>query len=90
MNKIVELKENGSGIIRKAKVAGKLFFDGTKEAAVAPNTINTAAVMGLVQGLKYKGNLKRGAQGTLATVVILSGAKGIENVVREWGQVKRA
>lgn len=90
MNKIVEMKENGSGIIRKAEVAGKLFFDGAKESAVAPETINTAAVMGLIQGLKYRGDLKRGVQGTVATVVILSGAKGLEKVVREWEQVKRA
>lgn len=58
-----------------------LFADGAIAQLKHPYTINAAAVIGLLQGLKYNGNFKRGVTAGLATVLVFMTANGLYNVV---------
>lgn len=61
--------------IKKAKIIGTVFLHGAKDGILETNTLVWAAGMGLVQGFKYNGNLKRG----LTSAAITAGAFGVVN-----------
>ena len=46
--------------MKEAKLVGKIFVKGVINQATEPTTLMWAGAIGLIQGLKYKGNLKRG------------------------------
>ena len=58
--------------------------------ATDPNCLSLAAVTGLYQGLKYKGSIKAGIKGSLATVVVFGALTSVENIVRNWELVKES
>lgn len=75
-------------ILKKGNLIGKVFMDGVKVQLEQEWTWAAAATIGLYQGLKYKGNIKTGVAGGLAVLVVLSGASGVYNVVRNWSSIK--
>ena len=77
-------------IMQKANFVGKVFIGGVKEQLSQEWTWGAAALVGLSQGLKYKGSIKLGIQGGLATLVVIAGANGAYNVVSYWDKIKLA
>ena len=75
-------------ILEKGKIIGKVFTDGAKVQLEQQWLWGTAATVGLMQGLKYKGSIKSGIFGGLAVLITLAGANGISNVVSQWSTVK--
>lgn len=58
--------------------------------ATDPNALSSAMVVGLYQGLKYKGSIKAGVKGSIATLVVFGTMNSIENIVRNWELVKES
>ena len=50
----------------------------------------SAATVGLVQGLKYNGDLKRGIKAALVTEVVYLGTRLTNNIVTNWEVIKDA
>ena len=75
---------------RKAKLAGKIFIDAAIKSATSADTITVATTTGLVQGLKYRGSLKRGIEGCVGTMIVLGVARGLYSVGTNWEVIKRA
>lgn len=50
--------------------------------------IGMAASVGLMQGLKYGGSVKRGLTGSAYTLGVMFVANGVYNVVTEWNNIK--
>lgn len=44
--------------------------------------------VGLYQGLKYNGNLARGVKAGISTMLVLSAATGVMNVMQNWDKLK--
>lgn len=76
--------------LRRAKVAGKIFMDAAIKSATNADTITVATTTGLVQGLKYRGSLKRGIEGCVGTMIVLGVANGLLSVGTNWEVIKRA
>ena len=72
----------------KFKFVKTVFVGGCKEQLKQSWVIGTAAGIGLSQGLKYNGSIKRGLIGSAATVAVLCTANGIYNVVTFWDKIK--
>ena len=54
------------------------------------DTYALALAVGAYQGLKYKGNLKRGIQTGCVIVGVMAVCNGIQNVAVHWDKIKRA
>lgn len=72
----------------KVKFVKTVFIGGCKEQLKQSWVIGTAAGIGLSQGLKYNGSIKRGVIGSTAAIVVLCTANGIYNVVTFWDKIK--
>ena len=48
-----------------------------------------AAGIGLSQGLKYNGSIKRGLSGAAATIIVICAANVVYNTVSEWDKIKK-
>lgn len=75
-------------ILEKSNFIGTVFMDGVKAQLKQELTWTAAAVIGLSQGLKYKGSIKTGLVGGLAVVTVLAGANGIYNITSCWDKIK--
>lgn len=67
--------------LKKCQFIGIVFKGGVKSQLKQEWTWGAAAVVGLSQGLKYKGDIKTGIAGGIAVVAVLGVASGIYNVV---------
>ena len=63
---------------------GRLFVKGVKSSIRQEWIWTFSAITGLYQGLKYKGNIKNGITGALATLLTFATIGGIYNVVAEY------
>lgn len=59
----------------------KLFKDGFMGQVLREDTIGVAAGVGIIQGLKYAGSMKRGVVAGAATLAVLGTVNGIRNVI---------
>lgn len=71
----------------KAIAHGQTFGEAVKNQATDDGTLMVALGLGLIQGLKYNGNFKRGL--TTAAVIIgtYSAINGVVNVARNWKKI---
>lgn len=76
-------------MMNKINKIGKVFVDGVKVQLKQEWVWSLATVVGLYQGLKYKGNLKNGLLGGLATLITIGTANGIYNVVTNFDYIKQ-
>lgn len=74
-------------LLEKMQFIGTVFTGGAKTQLKQEWTWAAAAVIGLHQGLKYKGNLKSGVAGGVAVLGTLAGANGIYNIVVNWDKI---
>lgn len=68
----------------KVKFTGRVFVLGCKKQAADSNTLGMATVVGLAQGLKYKGNFKLGIETGLAVFGVVCVSNGIKCVIQNW------
>lgn len=69
-----------------------LIYSTFKYAALSQlkneDTFVVGVGVGLYQGLKYNGNLVRGVKNGVATMLVLSAATGVLNVMQNWDKIK--
>ena len=70
--------------LRKAKLVGVAFLNGFEHAAIDEDNLSIAGFVGLYQGLKYNGNLKRGITSGLVTLAVFSTIDGVRTVTKNW------
>lgn len=76
-------------VLEKANFVGQVFIGGVKKQLEQEWVWETAAAIGLYQGLKYTGSIKRGIVGGVAALAVISGANGMSNVVAYWDKIKK-
>ena len=88
-NKLIEMKESivANKLTRQVVVAARIFKEGATSGIMRSDTIAVAAGTALMQGTKYKGSVKRAAEGALQAFVIFGIAGGVSNLVGKWEQV---
>ena len=67
--------------LEKAKLVVSLFHYGGMNQLEQDWVIGTAAGIGLMQGLKYNGSIKRGVKASAATLGVMYVANGFNNVI---------
>ena len=72
----------------KVMVLGEVFVKGFVNQLQDENVIGTGVVVGLAQGLKYKGSIKAGAQGFAGAMVAQGLYGGVVNVVKAYNELK--
>jgi len=75
-------------ILEKSNIIRTVFMDGVKAQLSQEWTWGATAVIGLHQGLKYKGNIKTGISGGLAVLIVLAGMNGAYNIASHWDKIK--
>ena len=91
MTNVIEMKEKYEGKYRgKIEKATELFLEGAKISMVDENNIMTALTLGLIQGLKYKGNFKRGAKTAFTGMAVIGFGNGLVCVIKNWDKVKQS
>lgn len=83
-NYVEQIKEEvrTSAYFKTAKDVKNIFVDSAMKQISDENTIMLAAIIGLSQGLKYNGNLKRGVKAGAATLMVLGSVNGVANVLK--------
>ncbi|MCF8018139.1 MAG: hypothetical protein K9L62_01950 [Vallitaleaceae bacterium] len=76
--------------IEKVKFVVSVFHHGGMNQLEQDWAISTAAIIGLQQGLKYNGNIKRGVQGGVAVLGVMYVANGLNNVIGHRQEIKKA
>lgn len=90
---IIKLEKNKDTTLPlpdRLKIGGKLFLEGFRAQATDESTAGVAIAGGLWQGMKYKGDLKKGLKAGAVIELSLCVGNGIRNVVRNYGKAKRA
>lgn len=73
---------------KKVMVLGEVFIKGFTTQLQDENVIGTGAVVGLAQGLKYKGSIKAGAQGFAGAMIAQGLFGGVVNTVKAYKELK--
>ena len=73
---------------KKMELVKKIAIKSTWNQLEQPDTYKWAAGIGLYQGLKYGGSVTRGLKGSFATVVVMTGANIINNLVKHKDDIK--
>lgn len=68
--------------VGRIKSVGKIFVKSFGMQAVEPSTLVLAGLIGLGQGFKYNGNLKRGLVAGAVTMSVMGTIYGITNVAK--------
>lgn len=71
----------------KVMVLGEVFVKGFVNQIQDENVIGTSSIVGLAQGLKYKGSIKAGAQGFAGAMVVQGLYGGVVNVVKAYKEL---
>ena len=77
-------------VLRRINLGALTFYYAAKHQCIREETIGLAAIVGLHQGLKYKGSIKSGITGMIATLVVLGAANGALQVIECWDKIKTA
>jgi hypothetical protein len=75
--------------LEKVNFIGHVFMYAAKAQLNQEWTLGMAAVIGLQQGLKYKGSFKQGVIGFAATLGVVMAVNGVSNVINHWDQIKQ-
>jgi hypothetical protein len=75
---------------RKFEVISDITVKSVKLQFQDIRTWQAAAAVGLVQGLKYRGNLGQGMKAGVATVGVLTGVNVISNLIKNSDNIKKA
>lgn len=76
-------------ILRNTKYVGKKFVGGVAKQVVQPDTLLMGGLVGLIQGFKYSGNVKRGIVAGLITVGVMGCINGISNAAKGIDEIRK-
>ena len=82
-------KEGFDKLKKRVKVTGKLFKDGFVEQVTDPKTITSSALVGIQQGMKYTGDVRRGLKAGAVTLWVLGAVNGTVNVLVNASKIKK-
>lgn len=82
-------KETVEKLAKKGKAAGDIALSSAMRQISNQQTLNVAVGVGLIQGLKYNGNFKRGVKAGLVTVGVYAGMNAVTNVAENWDYIKK-
>lgn len=66
--------------LKRVRLTSKVFAHATVKSMFATDTMVFGTVLGLVQGLKYNGNFKRGLTTGVVTIAVMGVVNGISTV----------
>ena len=72
----------------KVMVLGEVFVKGFAITLNNEATIGTSTIVGLAQGLKYKGSIKAGAQGFAGAMIAQGLYCGVVNTINAYNELK--
>lgn len=75
---------------RKVKFVGDIACKAAAVTLQSEQTLKWSAGIGLIQGLKYNGNFKRGLKAGLATAGVMAGINVISNLANNYEEIKKA
>lgn len=76
--------------LEKANFIGAIITGSAKKQLSEEWTWGAAVSVGIYQGLKYKGSIKNGLAAGAATLIAITGANCIYNIVAFWPKIKEA
>ena len=85
-----KLEINKEETLVKAKLIGKSFKAGFMRSVTDKRTLEGAAAVGIVQGLKYNGSLKNGIKSGVAVAGVTGVLNGVLTVAENWDLIKKA
>ena len=68
----------------KGYAIGRIAVAGAMKQVADEGTLMLGVTVGLMQGLKYNGDFKRGVKAGVTTVAVVAGVNGIRNVANQW------
>lgn len=66
--------------LKRVRLTSKVFAHATVKSMFASDTLAFSTALGLIQGLKYQGNFKKGLVTGLATMTVMGIVNGISTV----------
>ena len=82
-------KEGFDKLKKRVKVTGKLFKDCFVFQVTDPKTITSSALVGIQQGMKYTGDVRRGLKAGAVTLGVLGAVNGTVNVLVNASKIKK-
>lgn len=82
-------KETVEMLKRKGKLIGDIAVSSVMKEIANETTVKMGVGVGLLQGLKYNGNLKRGVKAGLTTVGVVAGMNAVMNIASNWDNIKK-
>jgi hypothetical protein len=90
MDKITSSEVKVEDLKRKGKVACTIAVGAAIKQMGDKSTVQWALGVGVIQGLKYSGSIKRGVKAGLATYGAFAGANAVMNIARSWDVIKKS
>ena len=91
---VIDLETKGvkdvEALRRKINVIKEIAIDSSKVMLEDKRILQSAAVIGLWQGLKYRGSFGRGIKAGFATIGVMAGVNIIYNVIQSTDEIKNA
>ena len=75
--------------VTKLSVIRIIFVGAFKHQLIQEDTLLVCTGIGLGQGFKYDGNLKRGLEAALVTAVVIGTVSGVINVIDNWDKLDK-
>lgn len=75
--------------VAKLSIVRTIFVGAFKTQVKQEDTLLVAAGIGLGQGLKYNGDLKRGLQAGLVSLAVIATINGVSNVITNWDKLDK-
>ena len=75
--------------IKKALVVKTIFVESFKKQITQEDTLALSAVVGLGQGLKYNGSIKRGINAGISAAITYGCINRVHNVIEHWGKLDK-
>jgi len=73
-------RKNVKKNLKRVKLMSKVFARETVRSMFTAETLSFGAALGLIQGLKYSGNFKKGLTTGIVTVAVMGVVSGISTV----------
>ena len=79
---------NKDKLVVGSKVVGEVFKDAFIKQLESEDTWISGAVVGVAQGMKYNGSVKRGLKAAVSTVTVVAVGNGLINVIKNKDAIK--
>lgn len=83
-------KETVEKLKRRGLVAADVAISAAMKQMADEKTVIWSAGIGLIQGLKYNGSLKRGIKAGLTAHGVIGGVNAMWNVARNWDKISKS